>query len=64
MFICRHFSYNIDGLITLEYAPFWLIGGLLSERWLMGKLEHLQWVEEEKIENDNLNEDNKKIKIK
>ncbi|OXA62323.1 transmembrane protein 229b [Folsomia candida] len=37
------FSYNIGGLVTLEYAPFWLIAGLATERIILGKLEHIRW---------------------
>jgi hypothetical protein len=39
----REFSYNIGGLITLEYAPFWLIAGLATERVIIGRLEYLRW---------------------
>ena len=27
----------------MEYAPFWLMAGLVTERMLIGRLEQLQW---------------------
>ncbi|XP_063794034.1 transmembrane protein 229B-like isoform X2 [Pseudophryne corroboree] len=30
-----HFKYNFKGLITLEYAPFWLIGCIMLEKVLI-----------------------------
>ncbi|CAL8097479.1 unnamed protein product [Orchesella dallaii] len=38
------FRYNFGGLITLEYAPFWLLAGIMTERIIMGRLEQLRWV--------------------
>jgi len=41
------FSYNIGGLITLEYAPFWMIAGLMTERIIMGRLEYIRWSDDD-----------------
>ncbi|XP_068103956.1 transmembrane protein 229B-like [Hyperolius riggenbachi] len=30
-----HYRYNYKGLVTLEYAPFWLIGCVLLEKFLI-----------------------------
>lgn len=46
------FNYNLGGLITLEYAPFWLLTGLLTERIFVGRLEQLRWVETNSDIND------------
>lgn len=41
----KDFTYNIGGLITLEYAPFWLITGLLAEKVLVQSLDHrFRWI--------------------
>ena len=55
----REFSYNIGGVITLEYAPFWLMGALISERILIGRLEQLHWVDTMSEDNP-LNDDSRK----
>ncbi|KAM4642643.1 transmembrane protein 229B-like [Discoglossus pictus] len=31
-----HFRYNYQGLVTLEYAPFWFLGCILLEKFLIG----------------------------
>jgi len=33
----------------LEYAPFWLIAGLATERIVMGRLEQLRWYDPETV---------------
>ena len=59
MYFYREFSYNIGGVITLEYAPLWLMGALISERILMGRLEQLHWVDT-KPESSKPNDDGKR----
>lgn len=38
------FKYNFLGLITLEYAPCWYVGGLVLEQLLTKNLLKLQWM--------------------
>ncbi|CAG7826444.1 unnamed protein product [Allacma fusca] len=58
------FSYNIGGVITLEYAPLWLMGALISERILIGRLEQLHWADIKSEESTVKDETTKKIKAK
>ncbi|XP_065338111.1 transmembrane protein 229B-like [Cloeon dipterum] len=37
------FAYNINGLITLEYGPLWLIASLIMEKLVIQRLSHLRW---------------------
>lgn len=34
----------------MEYAPFWIIAGLTSERIIMGRLEYIRWSDEDPVE--------------
>jgi len=45
MFDFSQFQYNVLGLITLEYAPFWLLSGLIFEQILLRHLDRLQWAQ-------------------
>lgn len=36
------FMFNIKGLITMEYAPFWFIGSLMSENYLVPIVKQIQ----------------------
>lgn len=40
-----HFDYDVMGLITMEYAPFWLMGGVYFEFLMscMAQLERKAW---------------------
>lgn len=38
-----HYEYSIDGLITLEYGPLWLIGSLIMEKVVIQNMSHLRW---------------------
>ena len=37
------FHGDFMGLITLEYAPFWFVGSILTEQYLMKYTRHLYW---------------------
>jgi len=37
------YDYNIDGLITLEYGPFWIFGALIGEKVVIQNMSHLRW---------------------
>ena len=37
------FHGDFMGLITLEYAPFWYVGGLVTEQYIMKYTRHLYW---------------------
>ena len=39
------FTYNIMGLITLEYAPLWYIGSILCEKYVIKLTLDLKWNE-------------------
>jgi uncharacterized membrane protein len=37
------FSYNVQGLITFEYAPLWFFVSILMERVVIAHVSELQW---------------------
>ncbi|XP_077342698.1 transmembrane protein 229B-like [Lithobates pipiens] len=37
-----HYKYNFKGLVTLEYAPFWLLGVVVLEKYLIWYTLHLR----------------------
>ena len=43
-----HFNYNVMGLITMEYAPFWFFGGMYGEM-IFNIMKSLQYFPEVKI---------------
>ncbi|XP_052827617.1 transmembrane protein 229B [Octopus bimaculoides] len=38
-----NFDWDIMGLVTLEYAPLWFFGGILTEKILIFYTRHLYW---------------------
>lgn len=38
-------TYHVDGLVNFEYAPFWLIGSLLAEKYLIKNVRKLVWID-------------------
>ena len=44
------FSWNIMGLITLEYAPLWYFGSMFSEQYVIKYTNHLHWYEPQEAE--------------
>uniref|UniRef100_T1J604 Transmembrane protein 229B n=1 Tax=Strigamia maritima TaxID=126957 RepID=T1J604_STRMM len=49
------FSWHVWGLITLEYAPFWFLGSILTEQLLIKNVLQLQWIPPKKcIQNGSL----------